>query len=114
MGEILFDKLNLNIPSNKKKSTSIEILTEIEYKHPIVTKIIRYRTITKLYSTYILGFEGLLDKNDNWILVANSRIVLKKYKLLFNDCDTKEESLNIYNTSINFMIIKEKKTFIKS
>jgi len=61
LGEILFDKLDLNIPSNKKKSTSIEILQEIEYKHPIISLIIRYRTITKLYNTYIIGFMGLID-----------------------------------------------------
>lgn len=64
LGEILFDKFNLNIPSNKKKSTSIEVLNEIEDRHPIVPLIIRYRTITKLYNTYILGFLNLLDSKD--------------------------------------------------
>lgn len=64
LGEVLFDKFNLNIPSNKKKSTNIEILNEIEDKHPIVPLIIRYRTITKLYNTYILGFLNLLDNKD--------------------------------------------------
>lgn len=64
LGEILFDKFNLNIPSNKKKSTSIEVLNEIEDRHPIVPLIIRYRTVTKLYNTYILGFLNLLDSKD--------------------------------------------------
>lgn len=64
LGEVLFDKFNLNIPSNKKKSTNIEILNEIEDRHPIVPLIIRYRTITKLYNTYILGFLNLLDNKD--------------------------------------------------
>ena len=59
LGEVLFDKLDLNIPSNKKKSTSVDILNEIAEKHPIVPMIIRYRTITKLYSTYIVGFDNL-------------------------------------------------------
>jgi len=74
LGEILFDQLGLNIPSNKKKSTSIEILQEIEYKHPIVTKIIRYRTITKLYNTYILGFDGLIDQNSKIHTVFNQTL----------------------------------------
>lgn len=74
LGEILFDQLGLNIPSNKKKSTSIEVLQEIEYKHPIVSKIIRYRTITKLYSTYILGFDGLIDKNSKIHTVFNQTL----------------------------------------
>lgn len=71
LGEILFDRLGLNISSNKKKSTSIEILNEIVDKHPIVPLIIRWRTITKLYSTYIIGFENLLDANGKIHTVFN-------------------------------------------
>ena len=74
LGEILFDKLDLNIPTNKKKSTSIEVLSEIEYKHPLVSKIIRYRTITKLYNTYILGFEGLIDKDNKIHTIFNQTL----------------------------------------
>ena len=61
LGEVLFDELDINITSNKKRSTSIEVLNEIANKHPVVPLIIRWRAITKLYSTYILGFENILD-----------------------------------------------------
>lgn len=74
LGEVLFDELNLNIPTNKKKSTSIEVLNEIVDKHEIVSHIIRYRTITKLYSTYILGFEPLIDSNDKIHTVFNQTL----------------------------------------
>lgn len=74
LGEILFDKLDLNISSNKKKSTSIEVLNEIVDKHPIVNLIIRYRTITKLYNTYIIGFLNLLDNNDKIHTVFNQTL----------------------------------------
>jgi len=74
LGEVLFDELNLNIPSNKKKSTSIEILNDIVDKHPIVRLIIRYRTITKLYSTYIIGFENLLTEDDKIHTVFNQTL----------------------------------------
>lgn len=74
LGEVLFDKLQLNIPSNKKKSTSIEILNEIADKHPIVPLIIRYRTITKLYNTYILGFLNLLDNNNKIHTIFNQTL----------------------------------------
>lgn len=74
LGEILFDKLGLNVPNNKKKSTSIEILNEIEHKHPLVPLIIRYRTITKLYSTYIVGFENLLTREDKIHTVFNQTL----------------------------------------
>ncbi|MGN0960637.1 MAG: DNA polymerase, partial [Christensenellales bacterium] len=74
LGEVLFDELDINIPSNKKKSTSIEILNEIAYKHPVVPLIIRWRTITKLYSTYILGFQNILDNNDKIHTIFNQAL----------------------------------------
>lgn len=74
LGEILFDKLNLFVPNNKKRSTSIEILNEIVDKHPIVSLIIRYRTITKLYNTYILGFEQILDSNSKIHTIFNQTL----------------------------------------
>lgn len=74
LSELLFDTLGLNIPSNKKKSTSIEVLNEIAHSHDIVPLIIRYRTITKLYSTYIVGFMGLLDCNDKIHTIFNQTL----------------------------------------
>lgn len=74
LGEVLFDKLQLNTPMNKKKSTSIEILNEIADKHPIVPLIIRYRTITKLYNTYIIGFLNLLDSDNKIHTVFNQTL----------------------------------------
>lgn len=74
LGEVLFDKLGLNIPTNKKKSTSIEILNEIEHKHPLVPMIIRYRAITKLYGTYIVGFENLLTPDNKIHSIFNQTI----------------------------------------
>ena len=60
LGEVLFDKLGL--PHGKKTktgySTSVEVLNKLVGKHPIIEKIMEYRMLTKLYSTYI---EGLID-----------------------------------------------------
>lgn len=57
LGEILFDKLEL--PYGKKTktgySTNVDVLTKLEAKHPIITKIIEYRQLKKLHSTYIVG-----------------------------------------------------------
>jgi len=62
LGDILFDKLNL--PNGKKTktgySTSAEVLEELKSHHPIVEKILEYRQLTKLYSTYIEGLKGNL------------------------------------------------------
>lgn len=74
LAEVLFDELNINISSNKKRSTSIDILHEIEDRHPVVALIIRWRTITKLYSTYIVGFGNILDSNDKIHTVFNQAL----------------------------------------
>ena len=62
LGEVLFEKLNL--PHGKKNkngySTSIDILNKIKNDHPIVEKIIEYRLITKLYTTYIEGLKNAI------------------------------------------------------
>ena len=63
LGEILFDKLMLKSYNNKKKSTSAQILNEIKDQHPVVDLIIRYRLISKLYTTYIVAFKELINKN---------------------------------------------------
>ena len=60
LGEILFDKLNL--PNGKKTktgySTSVEVLNELKSQHPIIDKIMDYRQLTKLFSTYIEGIKA--------------------------------------------------------
>lgn len=60
LGEILFEKLGL--PHGKKGksgySTAIDILNKLVDKHPIIKKIIEYRMLSKLYTTYI---EGLIN-----------------------------------------------------
>ena len=60
LGEILFEKLNLMHGKKNKKgfSTSIDILEKIRDEHPIIEKIIEYRLVTKLYTTYIEGLKN--------------------------------------------------------
>lgn len=53
VASILFDKLGLKSYNNKKRSTSIDILNDIKWQHPIIEKIISYRKYQKLKSTYI-------------------------------------------------------------
>lgn len=57
LGVVLFEDLGLP-PVKKTKtgySTSVEVLEFLEKKHPIIPKIMEYRTITKLNSTYAKG-----------------------------------------------------------
>lgn len=68
LGDILFEKLEL--PHGKKGktgySTAVDVLNKLKGKHPIIEKILEYRSLTKLYTTYI---EGLIKEigNDNKI-----------------------------------------------
>lgn len=50
LGTILFDELNL--PANRKRSTDAETLNELIDAHPIIEKILNWRSIAKLAGTY--------------------------------------------------------------
>lgn len=58
VADLLFNKLML--PSNKKQSTSIEILNNIKHLHPIVPLLIEYRKYSKLISTYTSGLSDYI------------------------------------------------------
>lgn len=57
LGTVLFEEMGL--PGAKKTksgySTNAEVLEAIADKHPIVPKILEYRTLSKLSSTYVTG-----------------------------------------------------------
>ncbi len=68
LGEILFVKLNLAGQRQKKTatggfSTKESELVKLKDKHPIIEKILGYRELQKLLSTYIDVIPKLLDQN---------------------------------------------------
>ena len=75
---VLFEELGL--PKNKKESTSVEVLEELEAAHEVVPQILEYRKATKIYSTYIVAMKDCLDKNGfvhtnfNQTLTATGRL----------------------------------------
>ena len=61
LGIVLFEKLEIPYPKkikDNKFSTSKEILDKIRFVHPIVDKILDYRTISKLYTNYAVGLKA--------------------------------------------------------
>lgn len=50
LGAVLFDELNL--PTNKKRSTDADTLNSLAEEHPIIEKILAWRSIAKLAGTY--------------------------------------------------------------
>ena len=65
VGEILFDRLKLDDKAKKTKtgqySTSEDVLEKIRSKHPIIGKILDYRGLKKLLSTYIDALPQLIS-----------------------------------------------------
>src|SRR5271168_741828 len=64
LGEILFDKLGLE-PAVKRgrakaRSTAVEILEELSARHPLPAKVIEYREIAQLKSTYVDALPKLI------------------------------------------------------
>ncbi len=62
LGVILFEKLKLPFGKKTKTgySTSADILEKLKLEDPIVEKILEYRTLTKLKSTYADGLAGFI------------------------------------------------------
>ena len=84
IGILLYEKLGLS-PKTKKSSkgnypTDEESLNELKEKHPIVEKILEYRGLKKLLSTYIDSFPQMIDRNGklhttfNQALTATGRL----------------------------------------
>ncbi len=64
LAEILFDKLNLRPPGRRSKakirSTAADILEEMANQHELPAKVIEYREIAKLKSTYVDSLPKLI------------------------------------------------------
>ncbi len=69
LGTILFDKLKLPVIKRTKTgySTNIDVLEQLLPHHPIAQKIIDYRQVMKLKSTYIDGLLNMIDSGDGRI-----------------------------------------------
>ena len=63
LGEVLFEKLEL--PTIKKTksgySTAEEVLERLKTKHPVIQKILDYRQVMKLNSTYVEGLKPYVN-----------------------------------------------------
>lgn len=59
LGKVLFEDLKLPVYKKTKSgySTDVDVLEKLKKEHPVIEKILEYRTLMKLNSTYV---EGLL------------------------------------------------------
>ena len=61
LSKVLFETLEIPYPKRVKDgkySTSKDILDKIRFVHPVVDKILEYRTLAKLYTNYAVGLKA--------------------------------------------------------
>jgi len=82
LSEVLFEKLGLPVQKRTKTgfSTDASVLAALAPLHPIAAKIVAYRELTKLSSTYLdalprmLGDDGRLHTSFNQTVAATGRL----------------------------------------
>ncbi len=83
LGTLLFEKLKLGKGKKTKRgySTSAEVLEGLEGEHPVIKLILNYRKLQKLYSTYVEGFDKLIDKKSGLIKTSFNQTVTSTGRL---------------------------------
>ncbi len=85
VGIILFEELKIEEKAKKTKtgsySTGEEILTKMRSKHPIIGKLLEYRGIKKLLSTYIDALPQLINPHTGKIHTSYNQAVTSTGRL---------------------------------
>ena len=63
LGEILFEKLKLPVVKKTKSgySTDVDVLEKLRNEHPVIERILEYRQLMKLNSTYVEGMKPYIN-----------------------------------------------------
>ncbi len=89
LGEVLFDKMHITEKPKKTKtgqySTSEDVLIRLATKHPIVEKILEYRSLTKLKSTYVDTLPALVNPRDKRVHTSYNQAVAATGRLSSNN-----------------------------
>ena len=90
LAEVLYDELGL--PSGKKRSTGADVLEKLVELHPIISSLLSYRKLQKIYSTYAEGLQKYIQKDG-------------RIHTLYNQCATQTGRLsssdpNLQNISV--------------
>lgn len=89
LGIVMFEKLNLDAAVKKTKtkqySTSEETLLSLQDKHPIIGKILEYRSLKKLLSAYVESLPELVNKKTGKIHTSFNQAVTATGRLSSNN-----------------------------
>ena len=88
LGVVLFEKLKINAGTKKTKtkqySTSEETLLSLQDTHPIVSKILEFRSLKKLLSSYVESLPQLVNKKTGKIHTSFNQAVAATGRLSSN------------------------------
>ncbi|MBC8016691.1 MAG: DNA polymerase I [Sporomusaceae bacterium] len=87
LGVILFEKLNLPVSKKTKTgySTDVEVLENLSGQHEIIDKLLEYRMLTKLKSTYLDGLVALSCHDTGRIHTTFNQMVAATGRLSSSD-----------------------------
>ncbi len=89
MKEVLFEKLKLEPIANRKTKTGLSTaageLEKMLGQHPVVEKIMQYREVAKLQSTYLLALPQLVNKKTGRIHTSYNQTIAATGRLSSTD-----------------------------
>jgi len=89
LGVVLFEELKITnkpkLTKTKQYSTSEDVLSKLEGKHQIVSKILEYRSLSKLKSTYVDALPKLISKRTNRVHTSYNQAVVATGRLSSNN-----------------------------
>lgn len=87
LGVILFERLGLPVIKKTKTgySTNADVLEILRNQHPIIEKILEYRTVAKLLSTYLEGLAPLINSKTKRIHSSFNQMVTATGRLSSSD-----------------------------
>ena len=89
LGVILFEKLkvaeNPRLTATKQYATGEDVLEKLAGRHPVIEKILEYRSLTKLKSTYVDTLPGMLNPRTGRIHTSYNQAVTSTGRLSSNN-----------------------------
>lgn len=87
LGVVLYEQMGLPILKKNKTgpSTDSSVLTKLAVDHPIAEKILNYRSLEKLQSTYVRSLPGLIHPKTNRIHTSFNQTVAATGRLSSNN-----------------------------
>ncbi|MFP4488870.1 MAG: DNA polymerase I, partial [Bacteroidales bacterium] len=89
LGDVLFRKLKLDDKAKKTKTkqfvTNEEVLQRLADKHPVVNKVLEYRGLKKLLSTYVDSLPALISEKTGRIHTSYNQAIAATGRLSSNN-----------------------------